>query len=205
MERIFQIKLSRIDYEDFLKFFDVQWPNLNCSDKYCVLMTFPSVFKNPSAIVYDSAIYRVYDSNQIILGNFRLKQFSNSTIISFYNEDKVKKQAFFDYIQHILEEMKLVGFTILETQEFGEDTITEDVYKRYKLPKRKADRKKWIDVYKCIIDYLVELSDSDEDEIFVPKLVDIRSYIKLTLNIEYSTKTISRIIKAGEAGLLDKH
>ena len=201
MERIFLISLSRITIEDFIKFFELKtfdpdWYNVQ--------------IKPPGDKVYhdedfEKLRYRVFDLDHIKLGEFKLKNLSTTTIFTFYVLDNKYRQALLDYIQWTIKEMKLAGFTILNTEGFDEDASNVDNDNRPYLPKKEAVREKWREIYECIKDYLVELSDSDEDEIFVPKLVDIRSYIKLTLKIEYSTKTISRIIKAGEAGLLDKH
>ena len=47
-----------------------------------------------------------------------------------------------------------------------------------------------------------EAAESDELELYIPKLADYRDRIKFELNIERSEKTISKIIKAGDDGFL---
>jgi len=203
MEKIFQIILKKVDVGDLHKFFNIHGagkPDPIRFDNY-----FVKLFDvDTSRIVsdgFDQFYFGVFDSEKNLLGIFRINEYSNKTIIYFFIEDKKHMQAFLVYINSIRQEMKLHDFKILDAHVFGEDNKTIDGEEIY-IPKTEAARKKWRDIYKCIVDYVEELSESDDDEIFVPKLEDYCSRIISELNIKISTKTISRIKMAGDAGLL---
>jgi len=202
MEKIKQIRLSRVEYNDLIQFFDFRRRPPDRVDKYYVLILM-RVTDNLLGLWPEACSFGVFDSDHNKLGEFKLKNFSNATAISFYIEDNKYQQAFLDYIQSIVEEMKLIGFTILETRGFGEDEVDIKNPNKIYLPNTEAALDKWRKCYKVICKMKDEVPESDEWKLKAPTHMDMRDRIIFETGIEYHIRTISDIIKAGEASLLD--
>jgi hypothetical protein len=201
MDRFFLIRLTRVEYEDLHALFNFTRNIPYCFDKYYVLIRL--FMKDLYKVWYEAAEFGVHDLNHDMLGVFTIRNFSKVTLISFYIEDNKYRQAFIEYIQWIIEEMKLVDFTILKAQGFGEDPINVENNNLPYVPKTEAARDRWRRAYTVIQDMRNEAYESDDLEIYIPKLADFRDRIKQEGMREYDKKTISYIINAGDKGLLN--
>jgi len=199
MKKVFQIRLSKITYEDFINFFDFTRFDPDRFNVKYMSKDRHNYYEN-----LEKVRYGVFDLNHVKLGFLRFKQYSKFSIIYFYIEENKYRQAFLEYIRNTIKEMKFVGFKIQETQAFNGDTINVENEGKPYFPKTEAARKIWREIYGEIKTYRLEIEDSDALDLFVPKPEDYRDRIKNKLQLKRTNKTISRIIRAGDAGLLDE-
>lgn len=201
MEKIFQIKLAKVAEVELTKFFDITRNVPDHFEKFYVLSL--ELISTPTGFYSETEGNGVYNSDHQLIGDIITKEFNNCTIVTFCLKNNKQRQELLEFIESTIDEMKFAGFTILETRDFGGDKIDINIDKKPYIPKTKAALDKWKKCYKVISAMDDEVSESDEWELKPPTLSEYHDRIINELNIEYCLKTISRIIKAGEAGLLN--
>lgn len=197
-----KIKISLVDNYDLINLFNTKKNDDQLSGDFTVVN--PRLFRTANGYrpLFDG--FKVYDSDHQLLGGIGIKEFSTCVVVSFYLEEDIHEQAFSRFIEIIKGEMVFIGVEIMDTQGFGDTTINEENKVGPYLPKTENARKNWGRLYAIIQSMRDEAENSDEWEYSVPNYADYRDRIKQVLNVEYSERTISRIIKAGDAGLLNE-
>ena len=200
MRRLLQIKLNRVDFGDLIGLFNVCRNDSGDIEKYPVVNKLESFW---TGNFQTFSGYEVYDSSRQLLGTIRFAEYSDCTVITFYVNNDHHTKTFLEVIELMIADIKFVGFIVLGIREFSEDKMNVDIETRSDLPKTKAALKRWRDAYNIIRIMQDEAANSDDLEIYIPKLADFSDRIKSVLGKHYCEKTISKIKKAGEAGLLD--
>jgi hypothetical protein len=137
-----------------------------------------------------------------LLGLIKIHTYATYVIFTFFVSSDDNKQAFTEFIQWTIDDLNFAGYPIQGTRTFGEELINVETSNNPYLPKTETAIKKWKDVYGVIQNMRNQAADSDALELLIPKLADFRDRIKQELSLVYCEKTISRIIKAGDAGFL---
>ena len=150
MERIYHIKLSRVDYLDIWKIFDVQRYSPFVPGKFNVRLEIPLDAPSNQEI-YESADIEVYDPNLVKLGRIKLNNYSNFTVITFDILDSKHRQEFIEYIWSQIKKIHMEGFIILDIQGYGEETIRQEV-----------DVKSYDDRFRLVFELWVYDQESDK-------------------------------------------
>ena len=201
MDKIFQIKLAKVAEVELIKYFDITRNKPDQFDKFYVLLS--DLISTPSGFYSEIEGYGVYNSDHQLLGDVRIDEYSFCTVLSFFLKNKKHRQEFLDFIELTANDMKFIGFTVIDTREFGADKIGIEVEEKPYVPKGEKALVKWKQCYRLICEYREELADSDDWVLKPPNKKDMSDRIKYDTGISYTERTISDIIKAGEAGLLD--
>ena len=203
MKRIYQIKLYQVPEINLLQLLGFPNPESKIYDKYFVKansrLAFPLGF-HPLVPGYD-----IYNLNHQLLGELIVDFIDNDIIrllLTFYLKDNELKDALLGFIDLLIKDIEFMDFNIKGIRRFDED---KDFLQNNgpRIPKSEKKLKIWKDCYSVIQTMKDEAVNSDDLEIYIPKIADYKDRIKHDLGIDYSDKTISDIKKAGEAGLLE--
>jgi len=200
---IYEIRLTGVDEEDIFQFFFLRLNNNKINKLY---VSFHKDFSSPS--VEDRRLsvrvfgWGIYTKEDLFIGQIKIEAIASNVIVSFEVVEKTNVYSVLDFVEIVKRELSFSGIKISGSR----NLIRPDVLPGNKsidyAPKNRATLEKWKIVYSIILEMKEEETNSDLDEFYIPKLADFRERLRSVMKKEYSEKTISRIIKAGEAGLL---
>ena len=203
MKKIYEIRLPKVLDEDLLTFFIGRFGKTTDQFNYYISYNSPFSLVDNSAKLFSMREYGlcILDKRDHRVGLINFEHYDKTTIIIFQFDVEIKKAPILEYIEFIERELRLCGFTIVHSQEGDNSRRINSAQSKIHLPKTQKGLELWKRIYVVISE--MRQKGLDDYEIFIPKLVDYQDRIKLELGIERTTRTISDIIKAGDAGYLD--
>lgn len=204
MKKIYEIRLTGINEDDLFGFFFYRLNKDHNINHYYV--SFHKDFSNPSTADRRFAVkvfgWGIYSNEDRFVGQIKITNILDSTILTFEVVDKKDFKTVLAYIEAIKSELLFSGINVLRFRDFLQSEVLPGNRKRVYIPVKGYTLEKWKKAYSYILELKDEAADTDDDEIYIPKLLDYRDRLIEKMNVKYGTKTISRIMKAGEAGLL---
>lgn len=201
MAKIAEIKLANAELAQLISFFleridKIRQDNSYYTDFFDDHIDHPTLSDKIFSIGYFG--WGIYMNNQKYVG--RIKHYQNLaiSILTFEceEEDPQSILAFAKFLQMQLTDS---GFTVTDFRDLTEVQVTTpEVDNSIYTPKTKRAREKWKLVYSVIEDMRKEA----KEEYYIPTSGDYRDRVENELSIGYSTKTILRIIEAGDKGQL---
>ena len=141
MERIYLVRFSKVVFADIQRIFNIMI--IRVPDDIDYHYAKPLFTKDgPEGIWYEVTDFEIRDKKHNALGVFRIKEFSDAMTISFYITNTQHRQEFIEFIQSTIEEMNLVGFTILHAEGFSEDTINLEIQEKQNIPTKESNDEK---------------------------------------------------------------
>jgi hypothetical protein len=140
-----------------------------------------------------------------ILGFIRIVTYTTYIVFTFYVSNDENKNAFSKFIDSTIADLEFSGFSVHGSRNLIEEPIDVRNEDDYDLPITAAAIQRWKDIYDVCVKMRNEDNDSDgldSLEVFIPTLADYRDRIIEKLRIRRCEKTISKIIRAGDAGKL---
>jgi hypothetical protein len=200
MEEIFEIKILRESGFNEIDYFGLTGvlPRLN---KYIVDLVAKEGINEFGEEVYLFGVSKKTDIT--FLGFFRIVSYPIFIVFTFYVSNDENKREFSKFIRSTINDLEFSGFPIQDSRSLGEDPIIVEDENDIYLPKTPAAIERWRRIFALIEEMKDEASNSDDWEGIMPTLADYRDRVIDRLGIRRSERTISDIIKAGAANLLN--
>lgn len=202
MAKIAEIKLTNAEVPQFIKFFleridKIHQNNSYYTDFFDDSIEHPTLEDKIFSIGYFG--WAIYMNNQKNVGRIRYYQNSGTSILTFEGEEQEDPQSILEFAKFIQRQLKDSGFTITHFRDLtGVRVTTPEERNKIYVPKTEKTIKQWKTAYSIIKNMRKEA----KNELYIPKLEDYRDRITMKMHVTWGEKTISRIIKAGDANRL---
>lgn len=200
MKNVYKIRIASDDKTEFFNVLFASKGIPECEKKYFVRS--PLGESPPSDLFQGISQFQINDSSGNFLGNMVLQEMNEVIVVTFNANNDIHRKVLSKYIKQKIEEMKSAGININKIHKYSKPEDNSSNNEKPYFPSTKAALKKWRISYDIICKMREEAVESDNLEIYVPKLRDFHDRIKSDVLLHYSDRTISRIIKAGDEGFL---
>ena len=213
MVKVAEIKLADAELAQLIPFF------LERTDKFHQRENFYTDYFDDSIdhpTQYDKTYsignfgWGIYSGDQKYIGRIRFYKNNRTCILTIECDEEKDPLAVLEFAKFLRMELANSGFSVEKFRDLtgDQDAISEIDQSIYtpveqdeiELPKKPETLEKWKAVYEEILAYREEAQYSEE--LFVPKQEDYRDRLMEVMRVEYSIRTIAKIIKAGDGGLL---
>lgn len=213
MAKVAEIKLADAELAQLISFFlertDKFHQNKNIyTDFFDDNIDHPTLGDKIFSIGYFG--WGIYSGNQKYVGRIRFFQNKRTSILTIECEEEEDPLSVLEFAKFMCMELANSGFSLTNFRDLTGDqnAISEGEQNVYipveqdeiELPKKPETLDKWKEVYEEIVAYREEVKDYTD--VFVPRLEDYRTYLMNEISVEYSIRTIAKIVKAGDGGHL---
>lgn len=210
MRKVIEVLLEKTDDNVIYRIFDEKYEKGKSPYKFYVRSLaagYPN-YKTQKGFLNRYApgwVVQLNEDNSII-GQINREVISDKVFLSFDLEINTHRKAFLELVNKFIAENIFYGANLVNKRIYTpEGILQEDV--KVKVPKREKTlilhQKVWKIIKEMKNESVTAYENSEVDTIEKYNFGDFRARINKELDLDYSEKTISRIIEEGEAGVLD--
>lgn len=209
MEKFHEVRLTNICDDDLVIIFQDHFSETNTISSCYVRFKNHYGYFPVKSMKYDKFLegWEIFNNAGDKIGQINHTVFSSSIVLTFEivgDKYAIQTQTLIDELQR---ELKFIGIKIENARHFSKGLPIDSQGKVVKAPSTKTTLSEHRTAYKIIKNMKNEENEkfynSDSDVIENPTKAELCARVNREMNRNYSEKTISRIIKEGDNGLLE--